>query len=277
MNKRRAFTLIELLVVIAIIALLIAILVPSLAMVKEKAKFIQCKVNLRSHFLAMSLYLNEGDDTYPDSFNSLYLRAEGLAVNPNLQCHWHDERINPSVNPQLEGPMWSYLQSSKASMCPTFKSYAKYSTDSTGKSHTDDSTPFNPQYSFSQNAYLGHEDGVFKSTQVSNPSGIIQYVEETIFYISEGAPVQPLARHILNDTNFKARHPGDWSLGDTVATYHQTTPEEKEEGMGNAVFNDGHTELVDPRDTTLQGTREFRSSYLLSFPKRGAMNATKPY
>ena len=74
-----------------------------------------------------------------------------------------------------------------------------------------------------------------------------------------------------------ARHPLDFSFGDTIATYHETTPSEKERGKGNAVFVDGHTELCDPYDTEVIGGREFRSSYLLSFPKRGARNAQKPY
>ena len=47
MKKRNAFTLIELLVVIANIALLLAILVPSLQKVKEAGQTVVCASNLR--------------------------------------------------------------------------------------------------------------------------------------------------------------------------------------------------------------------------------------
>lgn len=59
------FTLIELLVVIAIIAMLVAILLPSLQGAKNSAKGIVCKSNFRSMALAFTLYATDNNSYYP--------------------------------------------------------------------------------------------------------------------------------------------------------------------------------------------------------------------
>src|SRR5436309_3012216 len=60
-----SFTLIELLVVISIIALLIAILLPSLAGARETAKRTVCANNLRQLGQAFFHYANDFDGWYP--------------------------------------------------------------------------------------------------------------------------------------------------------------------------------------------------------------------
>ncbi len=56
---KKAFTLIELLVVISIIALLLAILMPALGMVKEKARAVVCRTNVRQITFAMIMYAED--------------------------------------------------------------------------------------------------------------------------------------------------------------------------------------------------------------------------
>jgi prepilin-type N-terminal cleavage/methylation domain-containing protein len=63
--RRKGFTLVELLVVIAIIALLMGILMPALARVRQLAFRMTCGTNLAGIGKAMLIYANDYDDELP--------------------------------------------------------------------------------------------------------------------------------------------------------------------------------------------------------------------
>ena len=89
MVKRRAFTLIELLVVIAIIALLMSILMPALAKVKDQARAVACQANLRQWNLIFNVYIGENN-------GQLLLRDQRcrLLVDPAVAAEQQDWKTN---------------------------------------------------------------------------------------------------------------------------------------------------------------------------------------
>ena len=62
--RRRGFTLIELLVVIAIIALLMGILMPTLARVKKQAKAVACQALLKQWGVIWSMYCDDNNGNF---------------------------------------------------------------------------------------------------------------------------------------------------------------------------------------------------------------------
>jgi len=131
---RKAFTLIELLVVIAIIALLLAILVPSLKAVKEYASIANCLANQRSLAMAFIMYAGDNDG----KFCSGYVRHSTVTtdpptwIKPPLQYDASGNQVyvgdgddqglllnlDARINGFREGALWPYLESSKTFHCP---------------------------------------------------------------------------------------------------------------------------------------------------------------
>lgn len=67
MRKNNAFTLIELLVVISVIAMLMAILLPTLQRVRSQAKAVACQANLRQWGTILALYVEDNQGRFPNT------------------------------------------------------------------------------------------------------------------------------------------------------------------------------------------------------------------
>ncbi len=288
-SQERGFTLIELLVVIAIIALLMAMIVPAIRKAKAHAQTVVCKTNLKQYSLAMTTYLNDNDGIYPDSKQAIYKTKH----TSHLPCQWHDAEVSPENNPDNAGPLWPYLTNMGAHLCPSFKGFAKRY----GEAHINHnaSIPIEPQYSYSQNHYLGGHNSagevvaILKESELSRPAAsVAMFVEESMWFMQNDNG-QVVASHVLNDTTFWTRHPGDQYYGDSVATYHKNLNVEmqliagtyitqtKESGTGNVAFCDGHVEMIEPYEFQEGSAGRFYKSYLVAYPERDIMANEVPY
>ena len=133
MSKRKGFTLIELLVVIAIIAILMAILMPTLKRAKEQGRRAVCLSNLKQLQLAWSMYADENEEKVVNG--EAYNGGDGQAPIPTSGRHkgeqwWTGDDVRDfwtgtSHPPELQkrairaGALWPYTKKETLYRCPT--------------------------------------------------------------------------------------------------------------------------------------------------------------
>lgn len=118
-SPQNAFTLIEILVVVAILALLIAVLLPSLATARDQAQTVVCKTRLRELYNGHALYGADNKQRFPhwdswlwDGYNHQYL--QGANIYGKFGGH-------PPSDPQARvtlGQIYRYIKNKEAYFCP---------------------------------------------------------------------------------------------------------------------------------------------------------------
>ena len=265
-EKYRAFTLIELLVVIAIVAILLSIIIPSMRKAKEQAKFTICQNGLYQYGLAGEMYLMDNDESFAHAYQWLHNWAAMLQAE--RACAWHDRRNDYDVDSEKGGQMWPYIDSKKIHVCPKLREIAK----PYGHHHISHVSyiPMEPQYGYCVNAFLGYPDPELgwgydsimpKRNLVKGPASCIYFCEENTWTLRDWSVWS------LNNNHLLARVEPYMSddICAIVGSFHKVSNEaiaaqvqahetdqivdDKYMGVTNAVFIDGHVQVVSYKDT----------------------------
>jgi prepilin-type N-terminal cleavage/methylation domain-containing protein/prepilin-type processing-associated H-X9-DG protein len=257
---RHAFTLVELLVVIGIIALLIAILLPSLSSARQQARGVASLSNLRQLGIGLVLYVNENKGYYPAAaYASLpdrprfrwsdaiypYMRNTEVYLSPQLSEHERaamnkpfkhtcDPNLNPGTLPTTVywggyGYNWQYLGNGRK-------------------------LPGVAEYFAKAGAQIGDTS---RTVAIADTKGSRNGNPQPVWDLREGTYVvdPPLpSRDLGSKGSRKAAGDADANIGYTggsVGTFdgvtrgdpaHRSTPAERNKGYVNVLFCDGHAE-----------------------------------
>jgi len=236
---RRGFTLIELLVVVAVIGVLVAMLMPTLASVRNKAVMLRCKQSLGTISAAAMVYASENKGQFPS--------ANGWVGSNSFPNCWQD------IRNLTNGTMWKYLgQEPRVYQCDAF---AKMVRERRKTAVTIASSYVMNQY-FTWGGWkrtTGDDSDVFKGSrgQVLFPASLGLFTEQNI-------------REFAGSTKYYNRYMEDLALGvgsyanpasdagdilEALGSFHEPPGGDIAEGFCNVAFCDGHVDRHHPRES----------------------------
>ncbi len=207
LHRQWAFTLIELLVVIAIIAILAAMLLPTLARAKAKAANARCMSNLKQLTYGLFMYINDNGDNFPGSAS-----RNTYGYEKEDWIYW---RVGPMYPPVTQSPIVTGLGAINSNMfrCSLDRDDSERNLENTdgqgiyGYSYTLTSIA-NNTVNHGMGLVINRASGVvlpFKLGAVKNPTAKLMFVEEQATK-KPGEASDP-TKNVMNDGRFVP--PGD--------------------------------------------------------------------
>ncbi len=209
------FSLVELLVVIAILAVLAALLLPSLAQSKAKAQALTCANNLKQLTLAWGLYSDDNNDRLVNNHGVPETLARRQTWANNVE-DWLPSDDNTNLVYLTDSKLGPFANHSAAIYkCPADRmpapNGARIRSMSMNAMVGDPGelvNRFNPQYV-----------QFYKHTEIPNPSGIFVFLDENADTLNDGFFVNVL---------------DEYAWGNLPGSYHA--------GSANFSYADGHVE-----------------------------------
>ena len=218
-TRRPGFTLIELLIVIAIIAIIMAVLFPVFAHVRERARQTTCASNLRQIGMATMQYVGDND--------GLLFNAISEADDFGRTTHWSfcseqtlgtaDVRVDTSC-----GPLGPFLKSAGVWYCPS----------ASGLKAADYYTAVPPAYGLNL-AYVRAE------ISQGHPASLAQIP----------APSETI---LIADSAFVSSGAATWARYVSLPSDREAGVHGRHSGMANVLWLDGHVKAWRPTSADAQ-------------------------
>lgn len=166
---RQGFTLVELLVVMSILSMLMAILLPALNSVRQKARTMVSANNQRQIAGGVNLFAFDNDDQYPQSVATVGFGDSWNWTDPTKLIG--NRRRSPSLHRSMSAYLRSYIPDADTMYCPNAPRKYKYLQDAWDAGDDWDnpetsfpSDPVGGTYCFYWNyvGFLGGRRGIFK-------------------------------------------------------------------------------------------------------------------
>jgi prepilin-type N-terminal cleavage/methylation domain-containing protein/prepilin-type processing-associated H-X9-DG protein len=230
MPHRKAFTLIELLVVVAIIAVLIAILLPSLGRAKANAVRVKCAAVLKQWHNAIQLYSQEQNDWFGVQWQEATSSTKHVwtSISTNSVTEIYDAEWTAGGNGwRISGGLHS---------CPGDPDYGKILDNANIQTNA-----YRPPCDYTMVKYItapggtipGGTNWMWKITTFNHPSSTLLMCDDSPDHSAGSFSIS-----IMSD--FDVLNAPARSFKDSLEARHL--------GTGNALFLDGHAEAAKNQD-----------------------------